>query len=124
MALRKGFDDLNSEITEWSKETKEYLVDEMDALGIQHSKNSTSRLPLRKALKVTVRKRFGNIDRISFSVPRHSIFLAKGVSRGHGIDNPRQAKDWYNPVIKNRLPGLEDIVVEQTGNALINNWSI
>ena len=115
---------MNDEITRWSDDTKRDLVSELDSLGVQHYKNSPNKVPLRQALKRKLRKRFDTIDKITYQMPRSAIFLHKGVSRGHGKDNPRKAKEWYAPIVDKNMDKLGDIVAEGQGNMIINNFTI
>ncbi len=122
--LRKSLDEMNSDIKQWSDDTKSELIGEIDSLGIKRYKYSRNPLPLRKALKRSLRKRFDVIDRVSFSMPRSAIFVHKGVSRGHTKNNPRQAKEWYTPVINKRIEPLADIVANGQGNLIVNGLNI
>ena len=122
--LRRNNDEMNSEIARWSDTTKQDLLGELDSLGVQHYGYSPNKTPLRQALKRTLRKHFDSIDRISYQMPRSAIFLHKGVSRGHGKDNPRKAKEWYAPVIDKNIEALVDIVAEGQGNMIVNQFTI
>jgi len=122
--LRKGSEEMNSEITRWSDATKRDLIGQLDSLGVKHYAYSPNPEPLRTALKRKLRKQFGVIDRISYNMPRSAIFLHKGVSRGHGKDNPRKAKEWYAPVVDKNIDQLADIVAEGQGNMILNNFTI
>lgn len=99
--------------------------------------------------------KYGLIDRLGFSFPRHGIYIHKGAGRGqggyigsswtklkviNGIEvstgiirhtNPnsingtqgtgnRKAYKWFDPVIKNRLPELMEIVTEYFDTMLID----
>ena len=89
--------------------------------------------------------RYGLIDRLGFSFPRHGIYIHKGAGRGQGGtigsswtklkringvevstgivrhtdpnslngtqgEGNRQAYEWFDPIIRNRLPELSEIV--------------
>jgi len=66
----------------------------------------------------------GEIERISFTFPRHGIFWQKGVSRGHGVGNPRTAFDWYNEIIERNISKLGDIAAEYYASAAVNATQI
>lgn len=117
-------DQLNNNIEQWDEDNKRDVLSEMDSLGIQHYKYSPNKTPLRKAFKSTLRKRFDLVDRITYKMPRSAIFLHKGVSRGHGKDNPRKAKEWYQPVVDNNIDKLADIVADGQGTLVINSLKI
>jgi len=97
----------------------------MDTLGIKHSANSKSPQAAQKALKDSYRKSDGLIQRISYQIPRHMIFVHKGVGRGTPIDKVgttgRKAKPWFNPVIEANIDDLGDIVANELGDEIVNN---
>ena len=124
MSLHNDIDQLNDDIAGWDKKNTRDLKSKLDQLGVKHYKRSPSRVALQKVLKSKLRKRSGLTDRISYKMPRHAIFLAKGVSKGHPITNPREVKDWYDPVVDDNLPELADIVANGSGNIIINNLNI
>lgn len=99
--------------------------------------------------------RYGLIDRIGFSFPRHGIYIHKGAGRGQGgyigsswtklkiingmevstgivrHTNPssingeqgtgnRKAYPWFDPVIRNRLPELLEIVTKYFDTMVID----
>jgi len=124
MSIQNDLDKLNDDIAAWDKSDLKDLRGELNSLGVQHRRNSPSKISLQKVLKSRLRKRSGLIDRISYVMPRHAIFLHKVVSKGHPITNPRQAKEWYSPVVDRNIPKLADIVAEGGGNLIINNLDI
>ncbi len=110
---------LNEEIKVWSDGTLKDLKDRNDSLNIKHYPYSPNQKPLKDSLKRGLKKRGGAITSISYSMPRSGVFVHKGVSRGHGKDNPRTKKEWFNPVEEN-LGNLGDIVANGQGNMIIN----
>ena len=120
----QDIDQLNNSIEQWDEDNKRDVLSEMDSLGIKHYKYSPNKTPLRKAFKSTLRKRFDLVDRITYKMPRSAIFLHKGVSRGHGKDNPRKAKEWYQPVVDNNIDKLADVVADGQGTLVINSLKI
>lgn len=124
MPIETDIEQLNSEIEGWNKSNLEDLRKNISSLNIKHVKRSPNKVSLQKALKSSLRKRTGVVDRISYSMPRSAIFLAKGVSRGHPISNPRASKNWYAPVVNKNIEELGDIVANGAGNLIINNISI
>ena len=117
-------EELNSEIAKWDEENKTDVVNEMNALGITHYPYSRNSKPLQEAFKSALRKKFDLVDRISYCMPRSAIFVHKGVSRGHGKDNPRTIKEFFNPVVDRNIEKLADIVAEGQGNLVVNNINI
>jgi hypothetical protein len=113
-------DALNENISGWDDRTKKDVLSEMDRQNIKHSKNSPNNIPLRRAFKSKLKKKFELVSVISYSMPRSAVFLHKGVSSGHPISNPRTAKPWFNPVIDAHLDELGNIVADGQGNLVIN----
>lgn len=102
--------------------------------------------------------KYGIINRLGFSFPRHGIYIHKGAGRGQGgytgskwsylkmingtpvstgiirHTNPaslgkqnegsRQAYEWFDPVIRNRLPELADIVTRYFDTMIIDATKI
>lgn len=114
----------NESVKEWDTNDKQDILSEMDNLNIKHSKNSPNKIPLRKALKSALSKKHEMVNKISYKMPRSAVFLHKGVSRGHGINNPRQAKEWFNPVVEKNLPDLADRVADKCGDLVVNALQI
>ena len=124
MFEQKDIDQLNENIQQWSDDNKKDLISELNALEVKRYPYSQNPVPLKKALKRSLRKKFGLTDRISYSMPRSAIFLHKGVSRSHGKSNPRKAKEWYEPVVNRNIDSLSDIVADGQGSLVINSLKI
>lgn len=71
-------------------------------------------------IRSSVKISYGTIEKCSFSFPRHGVFWQKGVSKGHKISNPRKAVDWFNSIIEQNVPLLENIVAEYYADAVVN----
>lgn len=115
----------NDRIIEWGKKNLTDIKQTIDAMGIKHSKRS----PNPKALKNNITLKFKKdrdafINRISYGMPRSGVFEHKGVSRGHGIDNPRQAKKWFDTPTNKNMDELQKIVAENDVNYIVNNLQI
>lgn len=110
----------NEDLDGWTGGTYKDVINEMNALGIQHRDYSKSPVPLQRALTTRQRKQEGVTNRISFQFPRHGVFVHKGVSKGHGKGNPRQAKEFLQPPVDRNFDKLGDIVLDGTGNMIIN----
>jgi hypothetical protein len=124
MSIQNDIIELNTNIEGWDKKNLRDLKSELNRLGVRHRRNSPNKVALVRVLKSRLRKRSGLTDRISYVMPRSAVFLHKGVSKGHPITNPRQAKPWYVPVVDGNMDALGDIVSEGGGNLIINNLSI
>jgi hypothetical protein len=122
--LPSDIDAFNSDVNKWTKDAKADIISEMDVQGIVHRENSKSPVPAKQALKTSQRKKAGVVNRISFRMPRHMVFVHKGVGRGTTITQAgttnRKAKPWFNPVIEKNLNELVDIVADHQGTMVLN----
>jgi hypothetical protein len=123
-----NLDNANNRIQEWGSDVESKLKARILDLGIRHRANSPSSRAAVNSLRTGFRKVSGLINRISYSIPRHMIFVHKGVGKGTPIEKVGQtnriAKPWFNPVIDDKIEELADIVAEETGDAIINNLFI
>ncbi len=121
--MEYGYD--NEKIIEWGQKNLAAIKTTIDALGIKHSKNSTNKRALKNDIALKFKKdRDGTIIRISYGMPRSAVFLHKGVSRGHPISNPRQAKRWFDIPTEANMGDLQKIVAENDVTYVINNLKI
>jgi hypothetical protein len=111
----------NLEVAEWSKVSLRDLRAELTRLNVKYSSNSNS---LSKVLRSSVRKSRGMASRISFNMPRHAIFLHKGVGQGRPANRPKGAKPWFNPVIDRNMPDLADKVANGQADLIVNTLNI
>jgi len=117
-------DNLNEKIRSWAKDNKAELLREIASLGIKHYAYSRNPQPLAQALKSSVKEKNGLVNRISFKMPRSAVFLHKGVSKSHPKTNPRQAKEWFNPIVNKNTDKLADIVAEGCSSLVVNSLKI
>lgn len=75
---------------------------------------------LADSIKSKTGKKFGEIELVSFQFERHGVFVHKGVSSGHPINNPRHADPWFNPPLEKYLPELADRIAEINADAALN----
>lgn len=114
----------NKDVRDWTKQTRQDAVSAMSALGIMHSEKSRSPIPLRETLKTNITKQAGLPSRIRFRMPRHAVFVHKGVGRGTPIDRVgqtgRKPKPFLNPAIEKNIGRLVDIVADNQGTMIVN----
>lgn len=91
---------------------------------------------LARSIRNTYSYEFGEIYRLGFSFAREGIFVHKGVGRGYVMQGGtvvkiskspgfnRRPKPWFNPVIGQFIPELEEIVKEYAETAIINSTRI
>ncbi|MNS40544.1 hypothetical protein D3C72_728640 [compost metagenome] len=73
--------------------------------------------------RTSVRQRYGEIDSISFKMVRYMVFVHKGVGKGNKISDPgrkKKPKEWFNPIIDERLPQLADMVAAEKADSTVN----
>jgi len=120
----EDIDQFNAEVKNWDDINKAEIKGQIDKLGIRRYSYSQNPVPLRNAFRSRLRKKMDLINTISYSMPRSAVFLHKGVSRGHGKNNPRQAKQWFQPVIDKNIYALGDIVSNGQGDLVFNELKI
>jgi hypothetical protein len=118
--LDTDLNNFNEEAEKWAADTRAKLISKLDALGVKHSAKSPDAKAIQKSVTGKTGKQFDVVNRISFGFNRSGVFLSKGVSRGHPISNPREAKDWFNSVVEKELDVLADLVADAQGNMIIN----
>jgi hypothetical protein len=120
----EDIDAFNSEVGKWAKDSRVDIVNEIKSLGILHHEYSKSPVPAERALRMSLRNKVGVVNRIGFKMPRHMVFVHKGVGRGTKISQvgstKRVPKPWFNPVIERNLPKLVDIVADHQGTMILN----
>lgn len=110
---------------EWGKKNLSSIKNTIDALDIKHLPKSPNPKALKNNVTFKAKKdRDGKIYKVSYRMPRSGVFVHKGVSRGHGIDNPRKAKKWFDIPTEMNLPDLQKIVAEEDVTYVINNLKI
>jgi hypothetical protein len=112
------------EVKDWTKESQDKLKQELDNLNVQRYPYSRDPVPLKQAIRGRVIDKNGLPSIIGYKMPKTGVWVQKGVSRGHPIANPRTAKDWFNKTIDDNIDKLGDIVMENTGNMIVNALKI
>lgn len=120
-------EEINQEIKKWAKDRQADIKQEINTQGIKHRKNSSSPGPSKDTIKARFRTdpQTGIINRIGFIMPRHMVYVHKGVGKETPIEKAgqtnRKAKPWFNPVISRKIDELADIVAVKLGASIINN---
>ncbi|MGQ1890654.1 hypothetical protein ACT29H_09450 [Thermophagus sp. OGC60D27] len=133
--IYKGIDDFNREVKQWGDKVKSLLKSNVKSMA---TKGTGS---LAKKIGANYRKPDGEIESISYKFPRYGIFFAKGVGRGHVMQNGRvvrgiknnktvtltggtinrEPKDWFNSTVDKTTSELADIVAKHKADkAAIN----
>ncbi len=118
-------EDFNSGIVTWGRATAQATRMQMLRLGIRQG-------PVSKTFRSGYGKdRGGEINRVSFIMARPLIFVHKGVGRGWPISRAgsalargRVAKEFFNPVIDERITALADFIAESHADAIVKNIGI
>lgn len=124
MFNQNDIENLNIKIENWDDRNKAEIKSTIDSLAIKRYAYSQNPLPLIKAFKSRLKKKYDVVNTISYSMPRSAVFLHKGVSRGHGKNNPRQKKEWFQPVLDKNFDELAEIVADGQGDLVVNALSI
>lgn len=124
MFLREDMEQMNDDIADWNKANTSDIKSKISSLGIRHYSYSRNARPLANVVRGSLHKTAGLVDKIGYTMPRSAVFVAKGVSRGHGKNNPRLAKDWFDSVVDENLDELGNIVAENGGNLIVNALKI
>ena len=112
------------EVVQWTKDSQNAIKERLDNLNVQRYPYSRDPVPLKDAVRGKVIDKNGLPSIIGYKIPKTGIWVSKGVSRGHPISNPRTAKDWFNSTIDENIDKLGDIVMENTGNMIVNALKI
>jgi hypothetical protein len=123
------YEQRNIEVRNWDRENISLLRSEIDKLGIK--KYSGAFLKYLKSRYYF--NQFKDIRGIGYKMPRHAIYVHKGVGRGYGIKSTttqqlggkkRQPKEWFNPVMNNRIPVLASAVAKADADIIADNLFI
>ncbi|MDR0873929.1 MAG: hypothetical protein LBN27_10775 [Prevotellaceae bacterium] len=128
-ALKAKLQNFNSEVKQWGGNTESNLKGNASYQMQSQNLQSKLRASFRKESTPWGKRTFN----IGFSFPREGVFVHYGVGRGYRrnngtveryaknpTNNPRRPKNWFNPVVKQKLPQL-DTIVETLGDELVLN---
>ena len=129
----------NAEVSDWTRDTRRKIRNQVLRLVLNVG-------PGYEQQKTSLRKYYGEINRIGFSFPYYMVFVHKGAGRAYGgsktgkfsnkaggktATNPksmgkmgtgkRVPKPWFNPVIDAEFPALENIITDYRGSKIILN---
>lgn len=125
-SIYKNIADFNRDIKRWGGKVRRKLRGNVRSL----SNEGTGALA--KSIRASFKKPGGEIEMISYKFPRHGVFFAKGVGRGHvmqggrvvrgvksgktvkliGGEVNRQPKDWFNSTLEDNIGDLADTVAD------------
>lgn len=114
-------DQLNAEIKAWGK-----MVRTKSRRNLQ---SMTDKRTKKTQLKTKYRRFRGEIEGVAFEIPRHFVFLHKGVGRGWpigraGPGSARTPKPFLNPVIDDNIKNLADRVEKHRADIAVKNIRI
>ena len=124
MFLRADIEQMNDDIADWNRTNTSDIKSKIASLGIKHYSYSRNARPLADVVRGKLFKQGELVSKIGYTMPRSAVFVAKGVSRGHGKNNPRLAKDWFDEPTEKNLDELGNIVAENGGNLIVNALKI
>jgi hypothetical protein len=137
-ALKAKVQDYNAGTRNWGENVRVTSAGNLNYLGVRSGGTKWS-----SDLKENFRVNFwyeniqgvSRIYRVGFRFPSTGAYLHYGVGRGYSrlngktartakspAKNPRRPKYWFNPVVKNELRKMDEIV-EEYGNSIVLNKS-
>lgn len=117
------FEELNTRIKQRVAESKGRLLARMNELGMKHGVNKDEIEKLTNII-TTTREKEGLISRIRYKFKKSGIYVHKGVGRGRPASNPKNAKEWFNPVIEQFANELADEVMDGMLDVSMTNLKI
>ena len=111
--LGDRLEQMDQEIRAWGRLTRKALLFRLHSLGLQDRVALQGELQLRKSLRSKIRKKNGDIERISFAFARHGIFLERGVGKGRPVGSAqatKAAKPWLKPTLDPAIETLADLL--------------
>lgn len=110
----------NRSIDNWSRGTYREVMREIWRMKIGVSGDGAA------AIRYLVRNYFGMANRIQYKMPRHLVFVHKGVGRGWPASRVadraaawsaasgegRKPKPWFNPIVEKRIQELANIAAQ------------
>jgi hypothetical protein len=98
------------EIQAWGKRSHGRLKTQIKSAGIKKYTGSLSRY-----MRDRYFRRAGILNAVGFKMPRHGVFVEKGVGRGYPAGHSklgRKPKPWFNPVMEMEVPRLANIAAK------------
>ena len=135
--IYRGTEAFNREVEGWASKVEGMLRSKVQ------SESSKGTGELARKLKKQIRMDSGEAESIIYKFPRHGVFFAKGVGRGHIMQNGkvvrgvrnnktirylsgpvnRQPKDWWSKVLDQEVSNLADIVANyKADEAVVNSF--
>lgn len=120
------YESLNEKTRQWRFATRRKIVEKMKELGIKHVKRSPSSKAASKSVSTREKKKFGVVERISYTFPKHMVFVHHGVGRGtkrnaaNSFHTNRVPKDWFNSVLDEEVPRLADDITDEFADMSVN----
>jgi len=128
--LGDKLEEMDKEIREWSKVTRQTLVKRILSLNLrekarlQAAEKPTTKAarrrqaeqgPLHKSVRNYLKKRQGEIEKVAFSFARKGIWLEHGVGRGRPVRSPQAlaaARPWLGDTLEDATEELATLLEE------------
>lgn len=136
-------EEFNEAVKDWGKNTRQLLLMRMISMGLNErvairktTKKNIRRMgiggeqggailrqiageeTLYESLRQKYKRSSGEIFFVSFPFHRKGLFVAKGVSRGHKLSNPRKKQDWYSDVMEMQTAILANIIADRYADGI------
>lgn len=114
--LADRLEQLDREVRTWARLTRKRLLFRIASLNLEERIRLNGETSLRKDIRTSVRKKSGDIEKVSFIFPRQGIFLEHGVGKGRPVRSAqanRFKKPWISEEIPDAIEDLAEILAEQ-----------
>lgn len=115
--------DLNQEVKAWAKMVRSKARRKLQQVTDKRTKTTQ--------LKTKLHRTGGEVERVAFNMPRHLVFMRKGVGRKwpmsrqeRSSNGARQPKPFLNPVIEDNVKELADKVQQNRADMATKNIKI
>jgi hypothetical protein len=109
-----GFEALNREAKAWAANTRKELISAQAAAGIKRYSGDLARI------RYGLKKKYGEVEAISFRFPLHGVYVEHGVGRGNPASNPgrnRKPKGWFDDPIEREIEALALAIADTQASA-------
>lgn len=109
------FKALDKDARSWMRVTERALKRQLLRLSLNQRVDLNRKIKARstgeltESVKTTLKRRYGELERLSFSFVRYGIFYEHGVGKGrprNSVEAMRAARPWLKPILE---PAIEDL---------------
>jgi len=111
--LGDQLEDLIQTARAWGRDARKDLRFRLARLTLQEKTD------LSRSIRISVKTKQLELERISFKFLRHGIFLERGVGRGRPVGSAKArkyAKPWIEPTLAKAVPELAEMLADEYGD--------